>query len=66
VNRQKLIECPARWAIPIATTFALAAMAVPLPEKLAPSASARYNARPGSTFGACAAVSLTTGFIVAV
>lgn len=46
VNRQKLIGCPARLAMPMATTLALAAMAVPLPLKQAPSANAHHSAWP--------------------
>ena len=52
--------------MPIATTLALAAIAVPLPLKQAPSAKAHHSALPGLGVGACAAMPSTTGVIVAV
>ena len=52
--------------MPMATTLALAAIAVPLPLKHAPSANAHHSARPVSASGAWAAIPSTTGVIVAV
>jgi DNA-binding NarL/FixJ family response regulator len=52
VKRQKLIGWPARCAMPTATTLALAAIAVPLPEKHAPNANAHHSALPVSASGA--------------
>jgi hypothetical protein len=43
VNCQNEIRCPLRAAIPIATTFALAATVVPFPPKSAPSANAHQR-----------------------
>ena len=53
VNCQKVMRCPVRAAMPMATTLALAATAVPLPPKSAPSANAHHSACPVAGSGAC-------------
>jgi hypothetical protein len=55
VNCQKLIGWPVRAVIPMATTLALAATAVPLPPKSAPSAKDHYRGTP------CAGLWLVNG-----
>jgi hypothetical protein len=44
VNCQNVMRWPVRAAIPMATTLALAATAVPLPPNSAPSANAHQSA----------------------
>ncbi len=65
MNCQKLIGLPVLAAMPIATTLALAATAVPLPPKSAPSANDHHSACAVSGSGAPAAIPSTIGAIVA-